>query len=184
MLRYFTIAALLIGAAAPALAQATGDGRSVTNTVSGTAVITAIDKQTRSLTLRSANGDENTVTVDSAVVRFDQLNVGDTIKATYSESLVVRLRKPGEAAPADAATVTASRTPHAPGATIGAVETATVTVKAVDMTNGSITVATRDGRTRTRRVADKKNLEGIKAGDTLDITYTQSLLISAEAAKK
>src|SRR5687768_12050692 len=181
MLRYFTIATLLIGTAAPAFAQATGDGRSVTNTVSGTAVITAIDKPTRSLTLRSANGDEETVTVDSAVVRFDQLNVGDTIKATYSESLVVRLRKPDTAAPADTAAVTASRTPDVPGATIGAVVTATVTVKAVDMTDGSITVAARDGRTRTRRVADKKNLEGIKAGDTLDITYTQSLLISAEA---
>jgi Cu/Ag efflux protein CusF len=47
----------------------------------------------------------------------------------------------------------------------------------------SITVATADGRTMTRKIADKKNLAGIKPGDQLDITYTQSLLVNAEAKK-
>ena len=62
--------------------------------------------------------------------------------------------------------------------------TTTVTVKAVDMTAPSITVETTDGRTLTRRVADRKNLEGVKAGDRIDITYSQAFIVLAEPAKK
>ena len=71
-----------------------------------------------------------------------------------------------------------------PGGGIGKQQTTTVTVKAVDMNVPSITVATADGRTLTRKIADKKNLEGVKAGDQIDITYTQAVVVSAEAAKK
>ena len=59
-----------------------------------------------------------------------------------------------------------------------------MTVKAVDMNVPSITVVTADGRTLTRKIAEKKNLEGVKAGDQIDITYTQAVVVSAEAAKK
>jgi Cu/Ag efflux protein CusF len=58
-----------------------------------------------------------------------------------------------------------------------------VTVKAVDMNAPSITVTTQDGRTMTRKIEDKKNLEGVKPGDRIDITYTQAVVVSAEAAK-
>ena len=48
----------------------------------------------------------------------------------------------------------------------------------------SITVVTADGRTLTRKIADKKNLEGVSAGDKIAITYTQALVVAAEPAKK
>jgi hypothetical protein len=56
-------------------------------------------------------------------------------------------------------------------------------VKAVDPAVPSITVTTDDGRTVSRRIEDKKNIEGVKPGDKIDITYTQALLTSIEAAK-
>jgi hypothetical protein len=62
-------------------------------------------------------------------------------------------------------------------------QTRNVTVKAVDPNLPSITVTTPDGRTVTRMIEDKKNIEGVKAGDRIDITYTQALLVSAEPAK-
>jgi hypothetical protein len=61
--------------------------------------------------------------------------------------------------------------------------TTTVGVKAIDPSVPSITVSTADGRTVTRKIENKKNLEGIKVGDKLDITYTRALLVSAEPAK-
>src|SRR6476659_6656539 len=42
----------------------------------------------------------------------------------------------------------------------------------------SITVTTPDGRTVTRKVADKKNLEGVNVGDMIDVTYTRAVLLS------
>jgi Cu/Ag efflux protein CusF len=59
-----------------------------------------------------------------------------------------------------------------------------VTVKSVDMNAPSITVTTADGRTLTRKVADKNNLAGVKAGDQIDITYTQGLVVAAETPTK
>ena len=154
------------------------------NQVTTTATIKAIDPATRSITLRSENGDEDTFTVGPEVVRFDQLKVGDTIKATYYESLVFQVRKPGTPAPASGTGLAAGRLKAGPGGAVGAQQTTTVTVKAVDMNVPSITVVTADGRTLTRKIAEKKNLEGVKAGDQIDITYTQAVVVSAEAAKK
>ena len=181
MFREVIFASVLLGVTAPALAQPAKDGVSVRQTITTSATITAINKEARTVTLKSEQGDVDTFTVGPDVTRFDQLKVGDTIRATYSEAVVVTLRKPGGA---PTAPMTASRLKDVPGGAAGAVVTATVTVKAVDHKTGSITVATTDGMVRTRKVADARNLEGIKVGDTLDITYTQSLLVSAEGAKK
>jgi len=161
-------------------------GKTVTkqNQVTATATIKAIDPATRSVTLRAENGDEDTFTVGPEVRRFDQLKVGDTIKATYYESLVFQVRKPGEATAETGATATGGRLKDQPGGAIGMKQTTTVTVKAVDMNVPSITVVTSDGRTLTRKIADKKNLEGVNPGDRIDITYTQAVVVAAESAKK
>ena len=177
------LATMPVIASAAALTQA---GQPVTKQtqVSATATIKSIDTATRSITLRTENGDEDTFTVGPTVKRFDQLKVGDTIKATYYESVVFQVQKPGAAAGAPGIDLGAGRLKDKPGGAIGKQETATVTVKAVDMNVPSITVATADGRTLTRKIADKKNLEGVQAGDQIVITYRQAVVVSAEAAKK
>jgi Cu/Ag efflux protein CusF len=187
MFRSFTSAAVLV--ALPLLAfagtQTPSQDKTVTrqNTVTATATVKAIDQKTRSITLRAENGDEDTFTVGPEVTRFDQLKVGDTIKATYYESLVFQLRKPGAPAPAPDAVAAGGRLKDKPGGALGTQQTTTVTVKAVDMNAPSITVVTADGRTLTRKIADKKNLDGVKPGDKIDITYSQALVVAAEPGK-
>lgn len=195
MLKPFAIAALLAGALAPIQAQtpapaatkASGQAQDKTvtrsNTVTASATIRAIDPATRSVTLRKDNGEEDTFTAGPEVTRFNQLKVGDKIRATYHESLVFQLRKPGAAAPATSAALAAGRLKDVPGGGVGAQQTVSVTVKAVDMAAGSITVTAPDNRTLTRKVNDKKDLQGVAVGDRIDITYTQALLVNAEAAK-
>jgi len=187
MSKSFVFVALLITLPVVAFAQAQGQGdKTVTkqNKVTVTATITAIDQATRSVTLRAENGDEDTFTVGPEVTRFNQLKVGDTIKATYYESLVFQLRKPGAPAAETGGVATGGRLKDMPGAAVGTQQTTTVTVKAVDMNKPSITVVTSDGRTLTRTIADKKNLEGVNPGDRIDITYTQALVVAAEPSKQ
>ena len=62
-------------------------------------------------------------------------------------------------------------------------QTTTVEVLAIDQKLPSITVKTADGRTVTRKVEERKNLEGVKVGDKIDITYTQAALMSVEPVK-
>ena len=187
MYKSFAFAALLVALPVVALAGSQEKvDKTVTkqNQVTATATIKAIDQATRSITLRTENGDEDTFTVGPDVTRFNQLKVGDTIRATYYESLVFRVRKAGEPATPPSGVVGGGRLEKTPGGVLGTQETTTVTVKAVDMNVPSITVVTADGRTLTRKIAEKKNLEGVKAGDKIDITYTQGLVVAAEPGKK
>jgi hypothetical protein len=87
-------------------------------------------------------------------------------------------------APLSGAVAAGGRLKDVTGGALGTQQTTSVTVKAVDMNVPSITLVTGDGRTPTRKIAEKKNLEGVSPGDKIDITYTQGLVIAAEPAKK
>jgi len=149
--------------------------------VSETVTIEAIDYKSRVVTLKDSAGLSDTVLVGPEVKRFNELKVGDKVTFRYYESVVYQIRKPGTqmTKPAEAAAVV--RTEGAkPGATISEQQVAIVTVNAVDMAVPSVTISTDDGRKMSFRVENKKNLEGVKAGDRVEITYTQALAISVQ----
>jgi len=175
---------LSLAIAVPALAQ-TPKPITKSNTVRASATIQAIDSTTRSVTLRTKDGEEDTFQVSPDIKRFNELKVGDQVNFTYVESLVVQVRKPGAAAPAGTtgdAAITAGGGKKPGGTLAGQIQT-TVTVKAIHPEVPSVTVVTADGRTVTRKIEDKKNIEGLKVGDKVDITYTAALLMNVEAAK-
>ena len=152
--------------------------------VTATATIQAIDSTTRSLTLRNEKGEEDTFSVGPDVKRFNELKVGDKINndgLTNRWSSSCANRAPRRPRPLTQWLPAAPRRCRA--VRLPTEQTRTVTVKAVDPNVPSITVTTPDGCTVTRMIEDKKNIEGVKAGDRIDITYTQALLVSAEPAK-
>ena len=155
-----------------------------TKSVSATATIQAIDATAKTITLKDETGTEDTYSVGPEVKRFNVLKVGDTVKMTYYESVVLVVRKPGETPVATASEPAITRgTGALPGATMAVQDKMTVTVKAIDPAVPSVTVTTDDGRTVTRKIDDKKVLDGLKVGDHVDITYTRALLTSVERAK-
>jgi Cu/Ag efflux protein CusF len=157
---------------------------SKSNSVTATATIQAIDITSRMLTLRLENGQEDTFSVGPEVRRFNELKVGDTIKVTYYESLVFQVRKPGEKVDPASVDVALNRAKGAlPAGTLSVQDKMTVTVKAIDPAVPSVTVTTQDGRTVVRRIENKKNIEGLKVGDQIDITYTRALVSSIERPK-
>jgi Cu/Ag efflux protein CusF len=156
------------------------------NTVRGSATIQAIDSTTRSVTLRTKDGEEDTFRVSPDMARFNELKVGDTVNFTYVESVVFQVRKSGAGgatATTGEAAITASPGKK-PAGTMAAQLQTTVTVKAINPSVPSVTVTTADGRTVTRKIQDKKNIEGLKVGDKVDITYTEALLMSVTPPAK
>ena len=94
--------------------------------------------------------------------------------------MVTAIRAAGGAPPAaQGATVTAYARCRT-GGTIAQQLTATVTIEAIDAKVPSVTVRTAAGGRSSFRVADAKNLEGYKAGDQVDVTYTRGLAISVK----
>lgn len=171
--------------AATVLAAATGLAaqmpQPVTEKVTVTATIEAIDKSARLVTLKGEKGRVVTVQVGEQMKRFDELKVGDKVSATYMESVAVNVRQPGQPAPTSGSAVTKSQ--GAPGATAAVQDTITVTVVSVDKANRSVTVKRKDGSEVSMRVENPKYLEAVKAGDTVDITYTRALLLEVEPVK-
>ena len=154
------------------------------NVLKISATIQAIDSTTRSITLRDDKGNEDTFTVGDAVQRFNELKVGQKVNITYYESIVFQLLKPGETGSGTSVEAALDRAKSAlPAGTVAVQDKATVTVKAVDPAVPSITVTTADGRTVTRKIENKKNIEGVKAGDKIDITFTRALVTNVENAK-
>ena len=161
-----------------------------TKSVSATATIQAIDTTTRTLTIRDETGVEDSYVAGPEIKRFDELKVGDKVKMTYTESVVLQLRKAPPAGTSGAkptdpsldAAVTRGKG-ALPGVTAAVQEKMTVMVKSIDPSVPSITVTTPDGRTITRKVEDKKNLTGVAPGDSVDVTYTRALLTSIERGK-
>jgi hypothetical protein len=116
------------------------------------------------------------------VKRFDELKVGDTVTFRYYESIAYAIRKPGQPSglPAETGPAVTRSKGARPGGTLSRQETATVTIKAVDAKVPSITVLTEDGRTVSFKVEDKKNIKDVKAGDKVEVTYTEAVMISVK----
>ncbi len=90
------------------------------------------------LQIKGPKGNLVDVKADESVKRFDELKVGDVISATYSESIAVNVRKPGEPEPQAGTSI--ARSQGKPGAKVEDVQTATVTVEEIDRTAPSVTV--------------------------------------------
>lgn len=156
---------------------------SVSDVVTESFTIEAINSSTRVVTLKDKDGNLEELFCGPEVQRFDALKVGDKVTFRYHESVVSALRRPGQAArPAESGGIT--RTPGTrPGGTIAQQTTATVTIQAIDMKAPAVTIKTAQGQQMSFRVENAKNLEGYKVGDTVEITYTQALAVSVEPQK-
>jgi Cu/Ag efflux protein CusF len=176
-----TLAVLAVLVALPLVALAQ---KPVTQTETAelTAKIEAIDKSARLVTLKDKDGEVETIYAGPEVKRFDELRVGDTVTFKYYESVAYQIRKPGEPASAPGAgdpKITRGTGPK-PGATVAQQMTATVTLKAIDAKTPAVTVVTDDGHTLSMKIEDKKSLAGLKAGDKVEITYTQAFIVSVK----
>jgi hypothetical protein len=176
------VVALVAGACA-AQPKKTSIQRS--NMVTLRATVLAIDQATRVVTLKGTDGNTFTFKVDPVVRNLPQVSVGDEVSVNYYESLALRLLKPGEAAVNEASAGAARAKPgEMPGA-VGAQEvTVTVSIEAIDKGKGMVTFKGPSGNLSTVRAADPKNLDLIKVGDRVAITYTEALAVGVEKVAK
>jgi len=145
--------------------------------------VETIDQAKRVVNIKTATGEFVAIDVPEGAKRFNEIKVGDKVTFRYHESLVTAIHKPGTTKPADSAAIT--RTPGArPGGTISQQMTAVVTLEAIDAKVPSVTIRTAGGRRMSFKIEHAKNLEGYKAGDKVEITYTEAVAVSVAAAGK
>ena len=150
-----------------------------------TATVEGIDQKTRVVTLKGPKGNLVSFVASDDVKNLAQVKVGDEVTVDYHESLVMRVLKPEEASVNQAAAAVAAAKPGEKPAGVGAGEvTVTVSIEAIDTKAGTVTFKGPAGNVETIRAADPKNLEKIKVGDRVGITYTEAVAVSVKPAKK
>lgn len=154
--------------------------------VSATATVEAIDLEKRVVTLKGPKGNVFDITVGEEARNLPQVKVGDLVVVKYYESVAYRVLKPGEAAAGtqEAEVVSRAKPGAKPGGVVGREVTITATIQAIDKKKQTVTLKGPDGKTVTVKAEKPKNLEKVKVGDEVEITYTEALAISVEKAKK
>jgi len=183
-------------AASPAMAQqlkaegaaaaSSSPGKAqVARAVKVSATVSAIDKASRTITLKDAAGKEFPVVAGSEVRNFDQITVGSEVVVGMMQALALELKKGPGGAPTMVESADAARA--ASGAQPGAVAARKVTVTAdVIALDAKTQTATLKGPKQTvdLKVPDPKQFKMIAVGDQIQATYTEALAISVEPAKK
>jgi hypothetical protein len=155
----------------------------VAQTVNITATITAIDKTTRDVTLKGPQGNEMVVTAGPAIQNFDQLKVGDTVKAKYTEALSLQLVKGGGQKVARTEQAVGVGGGAKPGGGIGRQVTIVANVIATNPAKQTVTLQGPE-RTLDLKVQDPEQFKLIAKGDQVEATYTQALALAVTPVKK
>ena len=159
--------------------------RAAESSVTLTATVEAIDKANRTVMLKGSKGNTVEVAVSKDLNGFDSLRVGDKVDATYFEAVALNLRKPGAPAPPAADPLaTTIRKDRAAGSETRRQRTFTANVTAVDSSAPSVTLKGPDGRVVSLAVRDPKELQAVKVGDAVDVTYYESLLVKVARSSK
>jgi Cu/Ag efflux protein CusF len=151
-------------------------------TVRGT--VEAIDKEKQTVTLK---GPKRSLTVRVRdPKKLEEIKVGDPVVGKYYESWMVEVKKPGEGTPGVSAQQSAvtSKPGETPAGAIGQQITVTATIVGIDKKAQTATIKGPEGNTVTVKAQDPKNLDKVKVGDNVEITYTEALAISLDKSAK
>ncbi len=156
------------------------------NLVTATARVTALDHQTRRVTIQRADGSEVTIYADDSVRNLAQVGVGDEVIATYYESLAYEVKKPGTTAPGASVQegTTRARVGEKPAGGGTRVTTIVATIAGIDKAAGTVTLQGPTGKLVTIKARDPRNLDRVAVNDLVEITYTEAVAITVEKAGK
>ena len=151
------------------------------NTAEVTAKVTAIDSKKRKVTLLLSDGEKETVKVPPEAVNFDQVQVGDMLKVTLIEEVVVYMDEEGASVPDGyAAGVALAPKGAQPGAIVAETVKVTAVISAIDPTNRTATLRFEDGTVETFPVRDDIDLSKHKVGEKVVFVVTEAVALSVE----
>jgi Cu/Ag efflux protein CusF len=149
-----------------------------------TATVEALDLASRMVTLKGPKGNTVTFKADDRVKNLRQVKVGDEVVAEYYESVAIQVMKPGRVEAGTAGAAATAKPGEKPGIVAAGETTIVASIEAIDREMPSVTLKGSDGNVETYKVQDPKNLENVKVGDQVVITYTVAVAISVEEVKK
>jgi len=193
---FILASALLLPAIPPAFAEkpaasggtvvASEPGKAViTQAVEITASVEAIDKATRTVTLKGPEGKLVDVVAGPEVRNFDQIQVGDMVVVEYMRALSLELKKGGKVRErADNEAALRAAPGQKPGASVARETTIVADVVGVDPKNMIISLKGPKGRVVDLHVQNPDHFKVVKKGDQVEATYVEAVAIAVRPAAK
>ena len=155
--------------------------------VSTSGTVTAVEKETREITIMGPDGDLVTIIASEEVERFDEIAVDDVLTFEYWTFIKAEFREPtaGEIAEPLVVIAEAGKAPEGmdPGAKVGAVVRAVVTIEVLNRPYMTATVQGPGGNYVTIQMEDRALIEKLHIGQVFILTYAEAVTISLEKVK-
>ena len=149
------------------------------------ATVVAIDKTTRTVTLKGPQGKSVDVVAGEQVRNFDQIKVGDQVVAQYQQALSLELKKTRTTGtPTETVAAARAKPGERPAGAVGREITALADVVNVDPKNSIISLKGPRGNVFDLKVQNQDHFKVVKKGDQVEVTYTEALALSVEPAPK
>lgn len=157
---------------------------STSRTATVSAVVEAIDHETREVTLRKADDTTLTFIASEEARNLDQVEVGDLLRAEYTESLSVDVFPNDGIEPEAAVAAAVARTKEGEMPGLAAMEQAVIvaTLEEVNLETNTFKLKEPDGSIREYVAQVPSNLTRVEVGDLVVITITDAVAIVVEKA--
>ena len=151
------------------------------------ATVTAVNADTRAVTLRNAEGETTTVVAGPEVRNFPQIKVGDTLHVRMMQALLMEVRPKAALVTRTEVEQGAALAPlgSQSGMATGRRISTTVTIQALDMKKDFVKFTLPNGEVRSttaKTTAGKELLHTLKVGDQVDVVFTEATGIVMESA--
>jgi len=185
-IKYISIVALLLTAtvvlAADEDAMLDRPSFSASQSMTISAVVEAIDHETRVVTVRKPDGESVTFTASDEARNLDQVEVGDVLVAEYIESVSIDvIANDGmEANAAEASAMARTKEGEMPGFAAMDATVVTATVEDINLDMNTFKLKGPDGTINEYVARNPENLKRAAVGDLVVITVTEALAITVE----
>jgi len=146
--------------------------------------VTAINSDSREITIMGPEGNLLSFTADDSIERFDEISVDDKIVFEYYKYMLAEFRAPTEEEIEEPLVILAdgvkAEEDMDPGAALGAIVKAVVTIEIINRPSMVVTVKGPKGNYLAIDVEDASLMEQLHVGEVVVITYAEAMALSLE----
>lgn len=155
---------------------------STTDTILVTAKVAAVNHETREVSLLLKNGESLDFVASEDARNLGQVDVGDTIRAEYVQSMTIEVRAPDGSKPTTSrlGAMVENAEGEKPGLTAMDGFTSTATVEEINIEANTFKLKDSDGEVSEYVAQNPGNLKAASVGDLVIITFTEAVAMVVE----
>ena len=158
----------------------TPHGAIAVDTFTTTATVYGIDAAKRVIKLITPDGRRTSYKAGPDVVNFDQLQIGDQVKAVLTEEVAVSLGSGASPIGTSGTGVALAPVGGKPGGVMVETTETTGKVIAVDASKRRVTFALPDGTIKTVKAGNQVDISAVRIGDDVTVQLSEGLAITVE----